>query len=172
MSHHKYEPGIHYWESCLDQCKIRENGQVLCIKQCKTLAQSMDTHRYNCFYINLNQVKKFKRTKPCPPSVSHQTALFWQLHRNPVALHSHSPLTPLPVSPWQQLHVSILPGDGTHCKFHPLTSAHPLVLLFLHFIISQACSHQFPQSRSPCSAVLAVLSSNTNLSHRYSHLST
>lgn len=64
--------------------------------------------------------KKIKRTKPCPPSVSHQIAFFWQLHRSPVALHSHPPLTALPVSPWQQLQVSLLPGDGTHCRFHPL----------------------------------------------------
>lgn len=66
MSHNKYEPGIHYWESCLDQCKIRENGQVFCIKQCKTLAQTVNIRHCNCFYISLNQVKKLRKLNPVP----------------------------------------------------------------------------------------------------------
>lgn len=169
MSHHKYEPGIHYWESCLDQCKIRENGWVLCVKQYKPLAQTMNVHHYNCFYINLIQEKKkLRELNPVP-------------HHHLMRLHYSDSCTG---TQWLCTHVL----HSHLCQYLPDSSCMFVSSLWMgHIASSVFCTSPCPalsalhyfsglQSsvspvRSPCSALLAVLSSNTNLSHRYSHLS-
>lgn len=129
MSHHKYVPSMCYWESWLDQCKIRQNWKVLHIKQCKTPAQSMNICCYNCLYIELNQIKKIKKTKPSNhPSIPHH--LWLQYRDSPVGRQQDQRALTL----CQHLHESscglstslrMRGKDGTFFKSHPLTSIHP-----------------------------------------------